>query len=153
MHLPLPVWDYIFQQQVHGQHRSPEKSLNQYRIKRSFDYKNWSLLYPKMRWDKVELANWFWRRKVLNFIKCIFAISILSFLEKRQILHLNELESYFILTRGYFLSSLAEIGPVVLDFGLFFYLYLSLEKGMNLFWRNQIPFTQGYFVLCLVEID
>ena len=78
---------------------------------------------------RLQLANWFWRRKVLNFIKCIFAISILSFLKKRQILHLNELESYFILTRGYFLSSLAEIGPVVLDFGLFFLFISLLGKG------------------------
>ena len=149
LHLPLPVWDYIFQQQVHGPHRSPGKRFNRYNSD-----KNHYLLFEELNGPliirtevsftqrcvetRLKLANWFWRRKVFNFIKCIFAISTLSFLEKRRTLHLNKLESYLNLIRGFFVLSLVEIGPVFLCqcFRFFLGLYLSLEKGMILILKN-----------------
>ena len=161
MHLPFPVWDYIFQQQVHGPHRPPGKSFNQYRSD-----KNHYLLFEELNGPfiirtevsftqrcvetRLKLANWFWRRNVLNFIKCIFAISTLSFLEKRRTLHLNERESYFNLTREFFVLSLVEIGPVFLCRGFRFFSWsLSLlGKGHDSYFEESlIPFTQGDFAM------
>ena len=109
-----------------------------------------------MRWDKVEIGQLVLEKKSLNFIKCIFAISTLSLLEKRRTQHLNELKSYFNLTRGFFVLSMVEIGPVFLCQGFRFFSWsLSLlGKGHDSYFEESwIPFTQGDFVLCLVEID
>ena len=163
LHLPLPVWDYIFQQQVHGPHRSPGKRFNRYNSD-----KNHYLLFEELNGPliirtevsftqrcvetRLKLANWFWRRKVLNFIKCIFAISTLSLLEKRRTQHLNELESYFNLIRGFFVLSLVEIEHLAqVSYKRTIYclcIYIQLNR---LFDEICISFTRFFFKLQICD--
>ena len=100
-------------QEAHGQHLSPEKqfqSINIYAkiydhtimlIKRKKNYllfeielifllcKNWSLLHPRKLCTKyLKLAQWFWRRRFLNFVNVFFVF--LNYLSP-SFEHLNSL--------------------------------------------------------------
>ena len=61
----------------------------------------------------LKLAQWFWRRKIFKIIQCFFAISLLSFLGKGQGPLFEE--TWIPFTKEYFMPSLVEIGPVILE--------------------------------------
>ena len=98
------------------------------------------------------------QKKILKFLRCIFAISLLSPLEKGRALYLNKHESSF--TQECVVPSLVEIDPVVLEkkryfnfvhvFSLFRY-YLHVEKG-GAPHLNKLESPTPKDALCQVEL-
>ena len=62
---------------------------------------------------KLKLAEWFWRRRVLNFVNVFFAISSLSPLGKGRGPLLEQ--TWIPFSKGFFVPSLVEISPMVLE--------------------------------------
>ena len=60
----------------------------------------------------LKLAQWFWRRGFFNVVNMFLLFCNYLPMEKSWALHLNKLESF---TQEYFVSSLVEIGSVVLE--------------------------------------
>ena len=63
--------------------------------------------------DWLKLAKWFWRRRFLKFVNVFFAILSLSPLEKGAGSFIGTNLNPF--TQEWFVPSLVEIGPVVLE--------------------------------------
>ena len=61
----------------------------------------------------LKLAQWFWRRRFLNIVNEFSLFRNYLPLEKGMALHLNK--TWIPFTQGYFVQSLVEIGPVVLE--------------------------------------
>ena len=84
----------------------------------------------------LKLAQWFWRRRFLNFLNVFSLFRNYLPLEKGGALHLNKLESLF--TQGCFVTSLVENSPkgsgeedflISSMYIRYFKNYLPLEKG------------------------
>ena len=108
--------------------------------------------------DWLKLAQWLWRRRFFNFVNVFSLFRNYLPLEKGRALHLNNLES---LIQGYFVPSLVEIGPVVLEKKIFKSCqFIFINSQLSPLWEGRgpsfeqtwFPFTQGCFVPSLVEI-
>ena len=107
----------------------------------------------------VEIGPVFFENTIFKNRQCIFAISLLSLLGNGRGLSFQE--TWIPITKGYFVHSLVEIGPVVLKkkfkvrqciFAISSLSPLGKGRGPS-FEQTWIPFTKGCFVPSLVEID
>ena len=87
----------------------------------------------------LKLAQWFWRRRFLNFVNAFSLFLTYVPLEKCGALHLNKLESPF--PRRCIVPSLVEIGSVVLEKKIFlissmYFRYFAIISP----WKRAEPF-------------
>ena len=107
----------------------------------------------------LKLAQWFWRRRFLNFVNVFSPFCNYLPLKKSRVLHLNKFESpsskdalckvWLKLAQWFWRRRFLNVCQCILAFS-----QLSLlGKGRgHSFEQTWIPFTQGCFVTSLVEI-
>ena len=68
---------------------------------------------PKDAWCQVRLAHWCWRRRFKTFLSMYFRYFVISSSWKRTSPSFKQ--TWIPFTQGYFVPSLVEIGPAVLE--------------------------------------